>query len=389
MTGAAFAAGGYALQRGLRYPTLSVSPSATSQRVELSGGQLSLHNLLYVQNETTTLRAYAPEPELLVQLKQGRYRLRVTNLSPRAQLQLSQHSGATVDEQIVGLARNLDITLKQEVDLKLSWKLDSQASYKFAVIGDTGGGGDELDWALTRAQQLDALFLLHLGDFNYSEGEYAGAIKKFSASPVPVYVSIGNHDFHDDGLIYARFRAEINPLNHAFSLAGTQFVNIDTAADFFPASGGLRGDLFDQLSNDPQQYTDRLFFTHRPLRDPRPHDDHIVGGVGEVDWLARSIAALGGDTLLTGHVHHSAELDYAGIKQWTAGEGLGHENIVLQKPVAQMLIGRVAPALPTSFSWVDLNLPWALHTSPTHKKKLVRDNRQTQLAWYETLLEQS
>ena len=172
-----------------------------------------------------------------------------------------------------------------------------------------------------------------MGDFNYGNDDYEQAIKRFHASPIPVFVSIGNHDFHDSGIIYHDFLQQLGPLNNFFEVAGTRFVNIDTAADYFPAHSGQRGKLLKALSIDPAQ--SQVFFTHRPFVDPRPGQDHVIGGINEIPWLKQLIKQTGGGPLLTGHVHHSAEIEFDGIRQYTAGEGLGHEDIVLQRPTAR------------------------------------------------------
>jgi hypothetical protein len=381
------AGGGYAVHRGLRYPTLSFEPLRLDQLASRDGAQIQLRDAIITQNtESLSLRATAPEPSLSITGRAKQLTFTLSNISSKAILSIEAPAQAKLNETIEGTNRLLSIDSHSDEDIRLKWSIASDEGYKFAVIGDTGGG-DELDWALRRAAQLNALFMLHLGDFNYGNDEYDRAIKLFQASPTPCYVSIGNHDFHDDGLIYQKFRAQIGPMNHAFVLGGTQFINVDTAADFFPASRGLRGELFRSLRKEPQGVSDRVFFTHRPLRDPRPHDDHVVGGIGEANWLKQNISALGGNKLLTGHVHHSAELNIGEIKQWTAGEGLGYEDIVLQRQVANMLIGQVEPNAEVVFDWVDLNLPWKLHTSHTNEKKLIKDQRHKQLEWYKTLLE--
>jgi len=131
---------------------------------------------------------------------------------------------------------------------------------------------------------------------------------------------------------------------------------------------------------------EQVFFTHRPLKDPRPHDDHEVGGINEIDWLTDMLNSVGCKQLLTGHVHHSAELEFEGIHQYTIGEGLGFEDLVLQRPVAKIMMGRVEEGRSLAHSWVDLNMPWSEHTSPTHAFKLKKFGRLKQLEWYQSLI---
>ena len=141
----------------------------------------------------------------------------------------------------------------------------------------------------------------------------------------------------------------------------------------------MRGRQLDDLMAAPTP--NQIFFTHRPLRDPRPGQDHTVGG-NELDWLHTAMKAAGGGTLLTGHVHHSAELDIDGLPQYTVGEGLGHDDILLQRQVAQMLIGTVEQGLSPSFTWAELNMPWSAHKSHTHLKKLAMRGDQRLITWY-------
>ncbi|MBL4672911.1 MAG: hypothetical protein JKX81_11685 [Arenicella sp.] len=87
-------------------------------------------------------------------------------------------------------------------------------------------------------------------------------------------------------------------MNHAFELAGTRFINVDSAADFWPKQSGHRGKLFSSLGAATSFIGEQVLFTHRPLKDPRPHDDHEIGGIGAIDWLAKQSRELGVSTIL-------------------------------------------------------------------------------------------
>lgn len=375
----------YAYQRGLRYPRLSLEPADVPDTHSSPDGELTLSQLIVVPSDSgIELRAIAPEPALAIAAKRGKIALRVSNLAENAQLTVTGKGIKLISEEVEGITRSIEIDNATDQNLGLKWTLPDSDGLDFAVIGDTGGG-DELDWALQRAQQLDAQFLLHLGDFNYTPGEYTQAIKHFSAAPIPCYISIGNHDFNDSGLVYPQFLEKLGPLNNTFTIAGARFVNLDTAADFFPAQAGLRGRLFEQLIAAPAS-GESVYFTHSPLKDPRPNDDHEVGGVNEVAWLVNAIKSAGNGPLLTGHVHHSAELEFDGIQQFTVGEGLGHEDLVRQKQVAKIMLAKIQKGQPMHYTWQELNMPWSSHTSATHAFKLQRDGRRKQLDWYSTIL---
>lgn len=382
--GALFGALGlYSHQRGLRYPRLSfehLPPTNVSNST-----QHAMHFTDCIASTPNILRAIAPEPSIKISVLKNTSQFTLKNVAPNARLAIKAPANAEVNESIEGLNRVLEVKHPNQETIALSWKLPVSDGFEFAVMGDTGGGS-ELDWTLKRAHQLGAQFLLHLGDFNYSEGEYARAIEQFDAAPLPCYVTIGNHDFHDNGLIYDDFLSRIGPMNHSFELAGTRFINIDTAADFWPANSGQRGKLFDHLRNEKPFTGEQVLFTHRPIKDPRHHDDHEVGSIGGIDYLVKQCTTLGITNFLHGHVHHSAELDFRGLRQFSVGEGLGHENLVLQKPVAKLMMATIEPNKKLEHRWVDLNMPWADHQSPTHLYKLKRDGRQRQIDWYEQLL---
>ena len=248
LAGTLIGAGGlYAHHRGLRYPRLSLEHRALEQRIETPSGIIDLHDLIALKSDSQiSLRAIAPEPRLTMDLSRGKLKLSINNIAPDARLSIGGTGIKLLDEEIDGINRHLTIDSGSDQVLELSWRLPDTDGVSFAVIGDTGGGS-ELDWCLARAQELNAGFLLHLGDFNYSEGEYDQAVDKFQNAAMPCYVSIGNHDFHHKGLIYQQFLDEIGPMNNSFTVAGTRFVNIDTAADFLPVSGGLRGQLAQHL----------------------------------------------------------------------------------------------------------------------------------------------
>jgi len=385
----------YVNHRGLRYPRLTFEPKKHATELERADAIFTWNDVIAINSEHTKqqdtqsnvvhFRAIAPEPSLSIKtLASTQLSLSIDNISPEATLNIVGKDIKKVDEQIQGLNRQLVLESSGAQTIELNWTLDWQDGFDFAILGDTGGDS-ELDWSLKRAHELGAKFLLHLGDFNYIEGEYDLAITAFANAAIPTYVSIGNHDFNDDGLIYKQFLNEIGPMNHAFVIGGVRFINLDTALNFFPAGSGNRSDFFQALLTDETPYSDQVIFTHRPLKDPRPNDDHHITGINEIEWVGKMCRAVGAKNYFNGHVHHSSELDIEGLHQYTAGEGLGHEDIILQRQVAQLLMGRVQLNKPVSYRWASLNMPWALHTSPTHESKLRRVNRLKQLEWLQKM----
>ena len=385
-SGIALGFGAYAWHRGIRYPRLSLEPEALEYHRKTKHGFFVYKDLIALASEEASFRAFAPEPKLWLKTNGQPLTIKVHNISKKATLKVQANTTIQIDEHVDGIDRQLHIK-ETEDEFTLYWQMPKNEPIRFAVIGDTGANS-ELNACLNRALELDADYLLHLGDFNYIEGEYSKAIKAFNNAPMPCFVSIGNHDFHDNGLIYQRFREELGPMNNVFTINGVRFINLDTAADFLPAHSGNRADLLHSLveSSRQSQPQQQIVFTHRPLKDPRPHDDHQITGLNEVAWLTKVLKAAGGGYFLNGHVHHSAEFDVEGIRQYTVGEGLGHEDIVLQKKVAKLLVADISAESEVQLNWQALNIPWQAHRSETHEAKLKYDGRLRQLEWYKNLL---
>jgi hypothetical protein len=111
-----------------------------------------------------------------------------------------------------------------------------------------------------------------------------------------------------------------------FDLGGVRFLNLDTAADTWPADSGERGALVDSLLavGFPAE-KELIVFTHRPLSDPRPsaaEDGHGIGNGNEVDWLLQIYQSLGVDALLHGHIHETHVDDVNGMPAYIVGNGL-------------------------------------------------------------------
>ena len=372
----------YSHHRGLRYPRLSFGPRALpASTLSSEQFELDLRDCIAVGDHI--IRAIAPEPSVFVKQLARSTSVKVLNIASNAVLTLEGSTSTDIDEEVDGTARTVHLR-EANHGMTLKWSLPVTDGFEFAVMGGTGCGS-ELAWPLKRAHELGAQFLLHLGDFNYSDGEYDLAIEQFNNAKLPCYVAIGNHEFNSNGLIYDKFLSQIGPMNHAFELAGTRFINIDTAVDFWPAYSGHRGAFFSSLMKAAPFNGEQIIFTHRPMKDPKPDDDHEIHGPGEVDWLVEQIHDLGIGTFFCGHVHHSAEFDFQGIRQITVGEGLGYEDLLLQRPVAKILMATVEPHKKLVHRWIDLNMPWSEHQNPTHLRQLKSGGLQKQLEWFKQL----
>jgi predicted phosphodiesterase len=294
----------------------------------------------------------------------GDWRVEISNLHPDAVI---ESETADLSEARNNLARTVQGTA---AGTSFRWRFPRADRYRFAAIGDTGGG-HELRWVLTRAEALGADFVLHMGDFNYGKGEYLGSVAAFDEAGIPTYVAIGNHDFYEGfNSVHPLFRQHIGPRNASFELGGIQFINVDTAAGFVPAGSGHRGTFLEGLDRH-EDIRDVVVFTHKPLRDPREGHGHSVPGM-EYGFLHRELKRLGVDTMLVGHIHIKDDFDDDGIRTLISGQGLAHADLIVDRPIAEVLLGDVTPdGDKVAYRWAPLEMPFEMHCNPRAWEVLV------------------
>jgi len=361
--------GGYAYHRGVRVPPFHLEPrSAIENNIQIGSTTMRSQHLLPLpdtNSEQSHWRMLAPQASLEVTCaKRTTLELSFSNVSLKAKLQVQN---ADVEYQGAGTHQLVKLNIEAGKSAILQWRWPSTEQFRFAAIGDSGGD-QELKWCIDRAHQLGADFLLHLGDFNYQAGDYERAVNYFNTAPLPVYVSIGNHDFHENGGVYRRFLNEIGPQNSYFDLGGFRFLNLDTAAGFFPLSGGNRGRLFTELNQ--QQPRNTIAFTHCPLVDPASLDtpdqatDHDVGSERERRWLAEQLRGIGALTLLCGHIHIRDRRSVRGLDQIIVGQGLGHQDLIVGADHSKIAIGEVDAQGTLAIEMDDLAMPMNQHCHP-------------------------
>ena len=374
--------------RGMRIP-LALEPRHASHSAGHPDRGFAVHAddafPLAIHEDALAWRAFAPEPVLRIK---GDFKVTLDNIHPRATLDVSGN-GNVSQEAVAGLMRTVTGNSATGT-LTLRWSVPFAQSYRFAAIGDTGGDR-ELAWALQRAQQLGAQFLLHLGDLYYQPNDDLNVTHTLSSAPLPTYAAIGNHDLprSSDSELKNWFERQVGPRNASFSLGGIQFINLDTAADTIPWSGGARGALLRQippLDHNPG-IRDTVVFTHRPVTDLRqPKDqptDHSIKNWGEDQWLHGELLRRGIGAVINGHIHSSLEQDDRGLRTYIAGEGLAHLDIVASRGtlgwfdtpgnhVAQILIGEVIPQAPVRYHWDALDMPLQAHCSQRLREDMAK-----------------
>jgi len=350
--------------KGVRYPPVQFEPATRPVTAHAASGSMITAQGAYAQavdGDLVRLRAFAMEPEITV--TPGAFELRVENIHPESEMSIAGPAQG-ISESRHGLTRILTGTSSGVT--RLQWRFPRPERFRFAAIGDTGGGR-ELAWAIQRAHALGAEFLIHLGDFNYVDGDFERSVRNLNAASIPTFAAIGNHDFHDGWRsVHGYFTRYIGPRNSVFRLGRVRFVNLDTAADSIPPYRGERARLLADLA-PARPDSPLVVFTHRPFSKIKGQDDwpqdHNVRGPGEAAWIRRQLVDHGVTELLAGHVHINAELLDSGIKTYITGQGLAHADLIVGHQTARILLGE-ADGTSVSYRWAPLAMPVSYHCNP-------------------------
>lgn len=359
--------GGYAWHRGMRYPPPLLAGTGPVTHASAGSVQLAAEGAAFqgMDGEAFRYRAFVPEPSFQASGDGGRETaIIVENLHPGARLEPGTGSRG-MDESRQNLERTVTLAPAPGGEAAISWRFPKTGQYRFAAIGDSGGG-TELQWVLRRAAELGADFLIHLGDLYYEKGDFDRAAENLAQADIPVYAAIGNHDFHDGWeVLYPEFHRVAGPSNSIFTLGGIEFVNFDTAADFIPAERGRRARILGALQPlDAASVRDRVAFTHMPLRDPDAERSHAVGRRSEARWIRQRLLATGTRNLLVGHIHIKEEFDDQGLHTYITGQGLAHADLIgpqAYRQYAEILLGDVEPGEPVRYRWQSLKMPFEAH----------------------------
>jgi len=359
------------LKSGIRLPLPQGEPRAKPQRLSLMDPPIKLSLTgAYIQAAermgdglALELRAWAPQPQIDIECARSvELDILFRNLSPLAKL---EGSGARINE-------TAETTINRRLVIKHAagasrhhWSVPFTDEFLYTAIGDSGGGS-EFAWCLERSKQLGAHFMLHLGDIYYSDDDIVSTATNLDNAPLPMYTSIGNHDFQRDGVnLHEHFRQQIGPRNTFFRLGDSMVVNFDTAASIWPADAGERNQLFDRVEASAQGVKNWIFMTHRPLHDERATrqegDGHVLSPREHEYVIARLKRLTRKPWLLCGHIHISGLHVADGISTYVSGEGLATRNIVAREDEARILVGEVAPGYGTVYRWKSLLMPKTAH----------------------------
>ncbi len=361
-----------------RYPKLSFDPAPLSTQLKLESVSISANGAYAKESSTELFRAYQPDVSFEVKgyIEQA-MNFSVENIHPDAQLEISPNS-VEVTEQINGLKRSFTINSDQGEQISLNLNFPKKTQYRLGVVGDTGGD-TELSWGLLRLAQHEVDFILHLGDGYYRPAEVGQVQKRFNQSTVPVYATNGNHDFHGpNGLTIDTYLRNIGPLNNAFRLLNTCFINLETGGFMFPPHKGNRGQFL-RTQIEALTTVDRgckpVIFTHKPimanLNIDIPQVDHTLHGY-DSKWIIEQLQKLKNPLVLAGHIHKDFEFQQKGVRTIVTGSGLAQDDLIKQEFVAKLLLIEISETAPLRTQWVLNEMPLGYHCSAKVRASLLK-----------------
>jgi predicted phosphodiesterase len=205
----------------------------------------------------------------------------------------------------------------------------TKTQFKFAVIGDSQGHNDILERAIETMAGVD--FVIHCGDLTPTGTgtEYSAAEETLNLSSAPVFITPGNHDIKNGGVV--QFKDRFGPTSLSFDYGGVRFALVDSS------DLSISTEEIEWLRGVFEGANEKILITHAPSYDPwegnhtldpascdRVQDfvleEHVnavfTGHIHAfnqmvVDGTCFTITGGGGGSLLEG-VHHFVNVSYSG-----------------------------------------------------------------------------
>jgi len=175
-----------------------------------------------------------------------------------------------------------------------------ETSFKFLTIGDTQGFTpiftDMLDHPLTTQSE----FILHVGDITPSGSKIS--LETFNnlskVSLIPIYTTPGNHDIKEvnDTSNYEQY---FGNSEYFFNFSNILFISLNSSTGIFSESSiQFLINILDTYPTNP-----KIIFTHIPLFDPRPDENHSLLSSTQATQILSLISDKNVKAVISGHIH--------------------------------------------------------------------------------------
>jgi 3',5'-cyclic AMP phosphodiesterase CpdA len=175
-----------------------------------------------------------------------------------------------------------------------------ESSFKFLTIGDTQGFTplftDMLDHPLTSQSK----FILHTGDITPSGSRVSLEIfnNLSKESSIPVYATVGNHDIKENNN-NSNYEQYFGKSEYFFNYSNVLFISLNSSTGIFSESSiQFLIHILDTFPTNP-----KMLFTHIPLFDPRPDENHSLLSSSQAEQVLSLISDKNVKAVISGHIH--------------------------------------------------------------------------------------
>lgn len=192
----------------------------------------------------------------------------------------------------------------------------NQQKFSFAAVSDTGARNEPIERILEKIRHSKAKFVLYVGDLvryrNPSHFKWIADEIDEKLGRVPLYAVPGNHEIYsvngkvDKSLYYELFGQGY----YWFSYGDVLFIGLDSSTSFYDDEQ-LQW-LEKTLTKIRPQFKFCVIFSHVPPINVRAPNHHRLFDEAR-ERFAKVIAQKNVNLLISGHVHHFSESEFAGV----------------------------------------------------------------------------
>lgn len=188
--------------------------------------------------------------------------------------------------------------------------------FSFAAVSDTGARNEPIERILEKIRHSRAKFVLYVGDLvryrNPSHFKWIADEIDEKLGRVPLYAVPGNHEIYSVNGIFDKtlYQELFGQGYYWFSYGNVLFIGLDSSTSAYDDEQLLW--LEKTLDKIRPQFKYCIIYSHvPPINVKAPNSHRLFDGARE--RFAKVIKNKGVDLMISGHVHHFSESEFAGI----------------------------------------------------------------------------
>jgi len=275
---------------------ISLSQFQTTPEVSVNGGFITAQS-----ESSVTVRALTPEIIVTLNWENGTgpnpFRITTNNMNP-AKLNIEsvvpfsiiETENASITVEIIPTMPKFNITFSTQ---------EPTNEFEFYVFGDSQGYQEGIKEIAKNALIDNPDFVFHCGDLTPfgQQNQYEAVSNALAFFHVPVFTTIGNHDTRLGGSsLYLDY---FGPSTYSFNYGPAHFIIFNSS------SGDVSESELRWLESDLSHSTLKwnFVFTHIPLFDPRPAQNHTLLNSTTTARLITLFKSTNVDAVFAGHIH--------------------------------------------------------------------------------------